>query len=282
MGHRRKGLLSLHSAILIFGGTALFSKLIALPAADITIWRSFVAAGVLLLLHSLRRRSIALTHNRDGLIMMACGVLLGLHWVTYFQSMQIAGVAIGIIAMYTYPILIVFIEPLFKGEKPQLTDIACAMVMFMGVLLLVPEFNLHNDITVGVMWGLLSAFLFAIRNVLQGHYLRDYRGDTSILYQGFVAGLVSVPLISTHPLTIDTRSWLLLIILGSLFTAVPHSLFANSLRFLKAKSVGLIGCLQPVYGTLLAFVILSEQPTWATLLGGSLIVGTAAFESYRT
>lgn len=282
MENRRKGLLSLHSSILIFGGTGLFSKLISLPASDITIWRAFIAAAVLFALLASRQGDVKLKQNRDSALMMACGLLLGMHWITYFQAMQIAGVAVGMIALYTYPILIVFIEPLFKGHKPQLGDILCAFIMFVGVMLLVPEFSLHNDITQGVLWGLLSALLFAVRNVLQGHYLKGYRGDTSILYQGFVAGLVSLPFLTTNPLTIESHNWILLLVLGSLFTAVPHSLFANSLRYLKAKSVGLIGCLQPVYGTALAFLVLSEQPTWATLLGGTLIVGTAALETYRS
>lgn len=282
MDDRRKGLVSLHSAILIFGGTALFAKLVSLPASDITLWRALIAALVLFAILALRNNRMALNQPRDGFIMLACGALLGIHWITYFQSMQIAGVAVGIIAMYTYPILIVFIEPLFKGHKPQAADIASAAIMFAGVVLLMPELDIQNEITQGVLWGLFSALLFALRNVLQGHYLKGYRGDTSILYQGAVAAVVSLPFLSTHPLDIAGQDWILLVVLGCLFTAVPHSLFANSLRYLKAKTVGLIGCLQPVYGTALAFLVLSEQPNLTTLLGGALIVGTAALETYRS
>jgi drug/metabolite transporter (DMT)-like permease len=58
-------------------------------------------------------------------------------------------------------------------------------------------------------------------------------------------------------------------------------MFAGALREVKAKTAGLIGCLMPVYGVALAWLVLGEAPTAATVLGGLMIVGAAAFESYR-
>ena len=154
--------------------------------------------------------------------------------------------------------------------------------MLLGIILLVPEFDLANNITQGVCWGVLSAALFALRNVIQGHYLKGYSGETSILYQGMLAGAVVIPFMTTTPLAVDSENLIKLLLLGALFTALPHSFFANSLRYLKAKTVGLIGCLQPVYGTILAFLLLSEEPSLMTLLGGAIIISTAAFETYRS
>lgn len=282
MEDRRKGLLYVHSAILMFGGTGLFARLIELPATDIIAWRSVMAALVLLLILLVLKRPIRLRNGRDSAIMLGIGVLLGIHWITYFHSMQIAGVAVGMLALYTSPIITVFLEPLFHGQKPHLRDVICAVLVFVGVLLLVPDFSLENDITQGVLWGVLSAVFFALRNTLQRHYLQGYRGDTSMLYQGAVAALVAFPLLQVNPSAFSADTLWKLALLATVFTAIPHSLFAGSLRYLKAKTVGLIGCLQPVYGTLFAFLILQEQPDLFTLLGGALIVGTAAWETYRS
>ena len=43
MQHSREGLLAVHVAVLIFGFTALFSKLLILPALEITYYRSIIA-----------------------------------------------------------------------------------------------------------------------------------------------------------------------------------------------------------------------------------------------
>ncbi|WP_029774047.1 EamA family transporter, partial [Pseudoalteromonas sp. TB51] len=45
-------------------------------------------------------------------------------------------------------------------------------------------------------------------------------------------------------------------------------------------TAGLISCLQPLYGTLLAIVIIHERPTLLTLIGGALIVSAACFETW--
>lgn len=282
MDNQRKGLLYVHGAILMFGGTGLFARLIDLPATDIIAWRSLLAALVLLLILLMLRRPLQLRSRRDGLLMLTVGVLLGIHWITYFHSMQVAGVAIGMLALYTCPIITVFLEPLFNGQKPHGRDVLCALLVFIGVMLLVPSFSLQNDITRGVLWGVLSAVFFALRNVLQRHYLQGYGGDTSMLYQSFIAALLAFPLLSVHPGEFSPDILWKLALLAAVFTAIPHSLFAGSLRYLKAKTVGLIGCLQPVYGTLFAWLILQEQPGWTTLAGGALIVGTAAWETWRS
>lgn len=282
MEEKRKGLLFVHSAILMFGGTGLFARIIDLPATDIIAWRSVLAAVVLLVILLALKNPVRLRSRRDTGIMLGIGVLLGVHWITYFQSMQIAGVAVGMLALYTSPIITVFLEPLFHGQKPHGRDIFCAVLVFIGVMLLVPDFSLENDITQGVLWGVLSAVFFALRNTLQRHYLQGYRGDTSMLYQSAVAALVAFPLLQDNPADFSVDTIWQLALLAIVFTAIPHSLFAGSLRYLKAKTVGLIGCLQPVYGTLFAFLILQEQPSLLTLVGGALIVGTAAWETWRS
>ena len=47
---RHLSLIQLHFGILLLGGTALFSRIIPLPALDITVWRSLFAALAITLL----------------------------------------------------------------------------------------------------------------------------------------------------------------------------------------------------------------------------------------
>lgn len=281
MSDKQKGLLGIHSASLLFGGTALFSKAIALPALDITALRSVVAVVVLLLLLLLRKRVLRLASLKHLLLMVVAGVLLGLHWVTYFQAMQVSSVAVGMIALFTHPVITIFLEPLFKGAKPHRADIACGVVVLFGVYLMVPAMSLGNDVTMGVLWGISSAFLFSLRNVIQGHYLSHYGGELSVLYQGAVVVLMTLPFVGGLPSPDDSTTWIQLAVLGAIFTAAPHSFFAGSLHYLKTKTASLVSCLQPFYGTLFAFLLLSEQPTLTTVVGGLIVISASVWESYR-
>ncbi len=66
------------------------------------------------------------------------------------------------------------------------------------------------------------------------------------------------------------------------FTALPHALFATALRYLSAKTVGLVSCLQPFYGAVLTLLVLDEQLTIRTIIGGTIIVATALFETQQS
>ena len=84
MNAKQQSLLYLHSAVLLFGGTALFSKLIALSALDITVYRTAVAAIVLFMLLTLQKQKVTLNNAKDYGIALLLGIVVGAHWVTYF------------------------------------------------------------------------------------------------------------------------------------------------------------------------------------------------------
>lgn len=279
---KNKALLNTHIAGLLFGGTSLFSRLIDLSALNMTAIRSLIAVVTLLAVLTARKQSLKLASAKHGLLMLISGVLLGLHWVTYFHAMQVSSIAIGMIALFTYPMITIFIEPLMKGALPKRADILCGFVVLLGVLLMVPSFSLESEVTLGVLWGVFSALLFSVRNVIQRHYLSEYGGEVSILYQGFVVTAMTVCFVDEVPSFDSAYIWLQLLVLGAFFTALPHVLFASGLRVLNAKTVSLVSCLQPVYATLFAYWVLHEQPAILTLIGGAMIVMAAAWETYRS
>jgi drug/metabolite transporter (DMT)-like permease len=279
---KNKALLNTHIAGLLFGGTSLFSRLIDLSALNMTAIRSLIAVVTLLVVLTARKQSLKLASVKHGVLMLVSGVLLGLHWVTYFHAMQVSSIAIGMIALFTYPMITIFIEPFMKGALPKQADILCGFVVLLGVLLMVPSFSLESEVTLGVLWGVFSALLFSVRNVIQRHYLSQYGGEVSILYQGFVVAAMTICFVDEVPSFDHGYIWLQLLVLGAFFTALPHVLFASGLRVLNAKTVSLVSCLQPVYATLFACWILHEQPALLTLIGGAMIVMAAAWETYRS
>ena len=277
-----KALLAVHSAVLIFGLTALFSKLISLTALEITLLRSVFAVFIIFAIFLWQKKSIKLSHPKDYGIVILLGVLLALHWVTYFHSMQVSSIAVGVIALYTFPIITVFLEPLFHGERPHIKDVISAFTVLFGIYLLVPEFSLSNETTLGILWGVLSALFFALRNIIQGHYFKEYTARHSLFYQTLVTFIVLLPFSFEVIPAVTTIQWGQLLILGVFFTAVPHTLFAFSLLNLKAKTVSLVACVQVVYATIFAALLLSEWPQLSTAVGGLVVVSAAMYESYTT
>jgi len=279
MQHSREGLLSVHGAVLIFSFTALFSKLIPLPALEITIYRSMFAFVALAIYIAYKKQSYKLVSPSDYLIAGVLGVLLAAHWVSYFYAMQVSSVAVGVIALYTYPVITVFLEPFFHGERPHIVDIISSLAVLFGIYLIVPDFSLDNSVTIGVISGVSSAFMMALRNIMQRRYFSAYAASHALFYQTFVVALVLYFFSDTAVASIAESQWWLLLLLGVAFTALPHTLFANALLHLKAKTVSLIACVQVVYAAIFAAVILGEWLTWNVVAGGLIVLSAAMYES---
>ncbi|WP_421133412.1 DMT family transporter [Alteromonas sp. A079] len=278
----KRSLISLHLTIILLGGTALFSRLVPLSASDITLVRSVLASVALFAFLTITKDSLRLSSKKDYLVALGLGTLMALHWVTYFSAMQYASVSVGMIALFTFPVITVLIEPFFEKVSLVWQDIVSAMAVLVGVYFIVPETSLDNDITLGVLIGVASAVLYAFRNLIHRNHFKHHSGAKAMAWQTLVIAILLAPFGSAELTTASSNTWLLLLLLGTIFTALPHALIAASLRHLRAKTFSLIACMQPLYGVILAVILLNEKPTWQTLLGGILITSASVYETLNT
>lgn len=278
----KSSLVSLHLTVALLGGTALFSHIITLPALDITLGRSIFACTILFVLVFSQKRQLALETTRDYLIALGLGSIMAAHWVTYFASMQYAGVSVGVIALFTFPVITVLLEPLFEKTKLNWRDFVSAMVVLLGIGLIVPTPDLSNTTTLGVIVGVASALLYSIRNLLHRKHFSHYDGAKAMAWQTLVICAVLLPFGFSGLSQASTSNWLWLVLLGTVFTALPHALIAQSLKHLQAKTFSLVASMQPIYGVAFSIIILSESPSWQTLLGGLLVTSASVYETVVT
>ena len=277
-----RSLISLHFTVVLLGGTALFSHLVPLSASDITLMRSVFACIALFLFLKFSSENLALASRKDYLIAIGLGILMALHWVTYFAAMQYSSVSVGMIALFTFPVITVLIEPFFEKVSLVWQDIVSALTVIAGVYFIVPETSLDNDITLGVLIGVGSAVLYAFRNLIHRKHFKQYSGAKAMAWQTLVIAIFLLPTGSNEIANASLSAWLMLLLLGTVFTALPHALIAASLRHLRAKTFSLIACMQPFYGVILAVLLLDENPSGNTLLGGILITSASIYETLNT
>lgn len=275
----KKSLWSLHITVVLLGATALFSKIIPLSAVDITFGRALIACLMLFSIVKLSGGKIRLESKKDYLMAIALGLLMAAHWVSYFAAMQYSTVSVGMIALFTFPVITVLLEPFFEGIRLVWQDLLSAAVVFFGIYLIVPEISIENDVTLGILIGIASAFLYAIRNLMMRKYFSHYSGAHSMAYQTLVIVLCLSFFVSPNIVAASQQTYIWLAVLGTLLTALPHTLIATSLKHLRAKTFSLVACMQPLYGVILAILILDEEPTWQTFCGGLLVISAAIYET---
>lgn len=271
---RRVALLYVNIATICFGLAGVLGKASGLPAPLITLGR-VVFAGVALALWVGRRRvSLRPQSRRDLALLIAQGLILAFHWTVFFQSIAVSSVAIGLLAYSSFPLFTALLEPLLLRQRPHAAEVAAALLIVPGVYLLVPRLDLSDRATQGVLWGLLAGASFALLSVVNRGLTRRYPSVTISLYQDGVAALALLPTLALAPLggLLSWRALLILLTLGLLCTALAHTLFIAGLRAVTAQLASVIAALEPVWGVVFAWLLLSEVPTGRTLLGGALIV----------
>ena len=270
-------LLSIHAAVLLFGFAGLFGHEKVLPLSSVVIvFGRVVFASATLLLAALVRRDILRRLSRQSLSVFAVlGILLAVHWTTFFQAVKDAGVALALITFTTFPVFVAFLEPLFFREKLHAIDVLRAALALAGIVILQPRFELNDRVTQGILWGIASGGTFALLTLLNRRFVRQHSSMTIALYQDLFAAAVLLPFVLTKVQTLTVPDLLLLAVLGVLCTAVAHSLFIAGMKSVSARTASTIACLEPVYGTLLAVLFLGDRLALRTLLGGILILGVA-------
>jgi drug/metabolite transporter (DMT)-like permease len=281
MNKIKRGFFELNLATFLFGFIGVIAKSITLSAPLIILFRAIFAFLALSIFFIWKKEKLLLKKDWHYFLMIVLGFLFAVHWLALFQALKVSNIAVAYISLFTFPVMTVFLEPLFTKDQLCKWDVFTGLLILSGVWFLVPEFDLSNDITQGVLWGILSAFTYALRNIFTRKYFRKNSGASVVFYQILVTILVCLPFFFFEEFVFVPMDFVYLILLGVLFTAIAHSFFVRSLKVLKAKSVGMITSMQPVYAVFFAFVFLREIPDMRTAMGGALIIVAVVIEVFK-
>ena len=260
--------------------SGLFGKIIPL-APSLTIFFRCLIAGLLLLAYLKWSGGIKISWKRDRNFFLLSGILLAVHWISYFQSIKMSGVALAMLSLFTYPIITSVLEPIFFRSRHSWFNILSSILVLVGLCFIVPEFSLNNRAMQGVLLGLGSSLLYAIRNIMNRKYITRYSGTTIMCYQLLICTVLLIPTLLIYPLEISSQTWGNLVLLALVTTAIAHTLFIQGLKSFTASTVSILSCLTPVYGILWAVWLADEQLNQSTIWGGSIIVLASLAQSLR-
>jgi len=281
MTQKIHGLVEIHVAVLLFGLAGLFGKFLTLSPLLIVFGRTFFASITLGLILAFSTIKLRAKSKRDLSALMLLGVILAIHWITFFHAIQMSTVAVGLLTFSTFPIFVTFMEPYFFKEKLRRFDMLTAGFVVLGLIFVIPSLNFQNNITQGALWGTISGFMFAVLSILNRKYVGTYPSMMIVWYQNWMATLTLLPFVFFEDLTLQATDVVLLALLGIFCTALAHVLFIKSLAHIKTQLASIIACMEPVYGIIFAFVLLGEIPALRTILGGCIILGTIAIASMK-
>ena len=277
-----KNLSGLIIATFLISTSGVLGKYIAMPSEVIIWFRSFFAMIFLFIFCKYQKIDLRITHKKIQIPLVLSSIFMAAHWITYFYALKLSNVALGMLSLYTFPVITALLEPIFLKTQLKTTHIYLGIVILLGLSIMAPDFNLENSNVRGILFGLFSALCYSIRILILKKIVKNYHGSMLMFYQTFVITILLIPVIFLMDVSGFQSQFPYLLILAIVTTAIGHSLMIHSLKFFSASTATLISSIQPVFGILIAFIIVNEIPSLNTIWGGLLILSTVGIEAIRS
>jgi drug/metabolite transporter (DMT)-like permease len=257
-----RALLQIHFCVVLWGFTAILGKLITLAALPLVWWRMVLVAGALLLTQRFWAGLRVLPGRLVG-IYAGIGVLVALHWLTFYGSIKLSNASVAATCMALTPVFVSLVEPFLVRRRFDAAELIFGLAVIPGVALVVG--GTPTGMRMGIAVGALSAFCVSIFASLNKRFIANSAALTVTGVEMGAGALFLAAAGALLPLETAVFAWpsqrdaLLLVVLAMGCTLLPFALSLIALRHLSAFSASLAVNLEPIYAIVLAIVLLDEQ-----------------------
>lgn len=271
---QRSGLIAINLAAIIFGTAALYGKLDISPLWIVMMRGAFASIAL---------AAVGLLSGGLGLLptiaqlrgLLVTGILLAIHWVTFFLSVQLAGVAVATLTFAAFPLFTVLLVTMKARRRPSLLELGAGLAIILAVALLVDAKDSNAQLT-GAIVGLGSALSFAVFGIKAQLLTTEIPPLMVSLIQNLTVALCLTPtLVFSSQAPHTTTDWVCLMLLGGVTTAFMHQLYLFALKRLSATTCSGFIALEPVYAIVFAAIFFGEPLTRWVVVSAAFIIASS-------
>ena len=275
----------LHLIVFLWGFTGILGKLINLDSLYIVWYRVLIAFLVVLVFAVLFKRSFFVFDRKKIFQLFVVGGIVGLHWLTFYMSIQLSTASLGVLCMSTATLHVAWLEPLITKRPFSWVELILSLIVVYGIYYISGDFKAHEY--EALFYGLSSAFLAALFAVLNAQLVTTTSALKITLYEMLAAFIVlsGIMFFSGEMTTaIFILSWsdvFWLLFLGIVCTAFAFLTIVDVVKSLGAFTVSLSINLEPIYTFFLAILILNEHEILNTkfYIGAALIIAVVVLNA---
>ena len=277
MDSRAKNILLMHFVILIFGFTGILGKLITIEAIPLVFWRTLIGGGAIYVWLKMRRK-VSKKSTSDILKMGGIGLLVAIHWITFFASIKISNVSVALTMLATSPMFIGFLEPLIFKRKIDWRELTVAAVVLVGVGTI---FSFNTTYHEGMILGIISAFFASLFATLNGVLIKTHDASNISLVELLTASAAIFILlfftgkVNSELFVLSSQDWFWITILALVATSFAFIAFTSVMKVLTPFTTSVAINLEPIYSIILAVMIFGDEEIMGTrfYIGASIIIG---------
>jgi len=277
MLEKYKNHILLHAIVFLWGFTGILGKLIHLDFYHI-VWNrllfALIGLGVYFIII---KKSIRVNSFKTLLKLMGVGLLVAVHWLTFYKSIQLSTASLGILCLSTATLHVTWLNPIVMKQKFSKIEFLLGLLVIGGIYVVTNDFDPTEF--EALAYGLFSGLLAALFSVFNGKLVKETSSSTMTFYELFT-GFVFITIIflfqgkadsTLFEMTTSDLLWLLF--LGLICTSFAFIASINAIKHLGAFTVTLSINLEPVYTMVLAIFILQEnEKLGVSFYTGALII----------
>jgi drug/metabolite transporter (DMT)-like permease len=276
--------LILHVIVLVWGLTGILGEYISLSSSKIVFFRTLIALLSLILIGFFIKQSKRLSFNQV-LKIIGVGVIVGLHWFTFFYSIKVSTISIGVVCMSLTTLFVALIEPIIFKRKLSKTELLISVFILIGIIII---FGFEFKYVEGILFGVFSALMAATFSVFNGQLIKTVSSFAITKYEMLGAVLVSSVIMlfgnefDSNLFEMSFTDGMLLLFLGLVCTTAAFMISVWVMKFLGPFTVSVSINMEPIYTIIIAVILAPEKEkmTYGFYIGGAVIIGAIFTNAY--
>ena len=258
----RNAYLMLHSSVFLWGFTAILGRMISVSALTLVWWRMlFTSISFIILLGGWRK--LQALDRKDVVRMMGIGVLVALHWISFYGAIKLANASVALVALSTMSLFTSIMSPIYNGTKIDKLEMGLGIIVIPAMILIINQldFSMWLGLGVGIVSAALSS-LFTILNKSLINRIPPLSMSFIELGSGWLFLTLFLPFFAFQAdahFALGTRDLILIMILTLACTTLPYIMSLKALKEVNAFTISLSLNLEPVYGLIMAAYFLHEN-----------------------
>ncbi|MDG2052277.1 MAG: DMT family transporter [Flavobacteriaceae bacterium] len=265
----------LHFIVFIWGFTAVLGDLITIEAFPL-VWHRMLLGSLFVLIYIIYNKGMLKVSLRSLIKFAFIGLIIALHWLAFFSAVKVSNVSITLAMMSTGAFFASFLEPVFFKRKIISYEVIFGLIVIIGLYII---FKVESEYLSGILLALLASFLGALFSIFNGMMVKSHNASVISFYELLFGTLfITIYILFTDGFDgtffkLSVSDWTYLIILASICTAYAFIASVHVMKWISPYTVMLTTNMEPIYGILLALLILGEKEYMSpTFYVGTIII----------
>lgn len=269
----------LHFIVFLWGFSAILGKLVSIPAVEMVLFRSILAAigmGAVILF---ARGQFEVT-KIQLLKLVLIGFIVSLHWLAFFGSARVSNVSVSLVGFATNSLWAALLEPLYNKTRFKKYELLLGLVVLSGLYVI---FSFDFQYKLGLLFGIIAGFTSAVFALFNSTMVKQIPARTITFYEMigvFLGTLLFLPFYKMTwaannelQLSPTLYDWIFIGLLAGVCSVYAYTVAVELMKRVSVFMIQLSLNLEPIYGIIMAVIIFgSEEKMTLNFYVGTFII----------